>query len=210
MIPSLYARHPTIDPRRVKITTAPTIEPVTLAEAKLHCRVDDSSEDAKFTDWIQQARMQCEEIAQRSFITRTYTAYLDYWPYWTRFELPYPPLISLTSVKYYDRDGNAAVTFDPANYFVDTHSEPGRFALKWNSAWPGASLRELNGVEIIYTAGYGALATAVPTRYKEAMLLLIGHLYEHRESVIIDQGISVQVLPQGLYDMLYMDAGGFN
>jgi uncharacterized phiE125 gp8 family phage protein len=194
-----------IDPRRVKITTAPAAEPITTTEAKLHCRVDHATEDAIFTRLIEVARNQCEAISGRSFITRTYTAYLDNWPYMTRFELPYPPLASITSVKYYDDAGSSAVTFASSNYEVDTNSEPGRFALKSTASWPSTTLRELNGVEIIYTAGYGASADAVPDQYKQAMLLLIGHLYENRESVVIQQGVSLVQVPQAVEWLLLTD-----
>jgi uncharacterized phiE125 gp8 family phage protein len=199
-----------IDPRRVKITTAPAVEPITAAEAKLHCRVDHSTEDAIFTRLIETARIQCEDIARRAFITRTYTAYFDCWPYMTRFELPYPPLIGITSVKYYDDLGSAAVTVSASNYQVDTNSEPGRFALKSTASWPSTTLRELNGVEIIYTAGYGALAANVPARYKDAMFLLIAHYYEHREAVVVEQGVSLTELPMAVYDLLTADRGGWN
>jgi uncharacterized phiE125 gp8 family phage protein len=193
-----------IDPRRVKITTAPAAEPITATEAKLHCRVDHSTEDAIFTRLIETARIQCEQISGRSFITRTYTAYLDNWPYMTRFELPYPPLASITSVKYYDAAGSSAATFASSNYEVDTNSEPGRFALKSTATWPSVTLRELNGVEIIYTAGYG-VADAVPDQYKQAMLLLIGHLYENRESVVVQQGVSLVQVPQAVEWLLLTD-----
>lgn len=198
-----------IDPRRVKMTTAPAIEPLTNAEAKLHCRVDTTDEDAIFTRLIPLARRKCEDIAQRAFITRTYTALLDSWPYYTRFELPYPPLLTVTSVKYYDNAGGAAVTMSSGDYLLDINSEPGRFVLKNTATWPSGTLREINGVEIIYTAGYGATAASVPEEYRQAMLLVVGHLYEHREEVIIDQGITMAALPQGVYDLLMMDRGGW-
>jgi uncharacterized phiE125 gp8 family phage protein len=198
-----------IDPRRVKITTAPAIEPVTAAEAKLHCRIDASTEDSLIAFWIETARQQCEDISRRAFITRTYTAYLDCWPYMTRFELPYPPLLTIASVKYYDDLGSAAATYSSANYQVDAHSEPGRFSLKNTSTWPSTTLRDLNGVEIIYTAGYGSNATDVPDRYKAAILLLVAHYYEHRESVIVGQGVSLAQLPMGVNDLLMTDRGGW-
>lgn len=197
-----------IDPRRVKITTQPSIEPVTSTEAKLHCRIDASTEDSLIAFWIETARLQAEDISRRSFITRTYTAFLDAWPS-DIFELPYPPLLAVTSIKYYDDAGGAAVTFSSSNYQVDTHSEPGRVALKSAADWPSVTLRDINGVEIIYTAGYGSAATDVPDRYKAAMLLLIAHYYENRESVIVGQGVSVSQLPQGVYDLLMMDRGGW-
>lgn len=193
-----------IDPRRIKITTPPASEPVTATEAKLHCRVDHSTEDDLFARLIEVARIQCEDISGRAFITRTLTAYLDNWPYMTRFELPYPPLASITSVKYYDDQGGAAVTFDSANYQVDTNSEPGRFALKNTATWPSVDLREINGVEIIYTAGYGD-ADDVPARYKQAMLLMIGDMYENREGNVVQQGISTVNLERTINNLLLMD-----
>lgn len=196
-----------IDARRVKITTAPATEPVTATEAKLHCRVDASTEDAIFDRLIETARIQCEDIARRALITRTYTAKLDYWPYMTRFELPYPPLLAVTHIKYTDIDGNES-TFDSSNYIVDAYSEPGRVSLKSTSTWPSVTLQDINGVEIRWTAGYGAAAD-VPDRYKQAMLLLIAHLYEHREATVVEQGVSLSELPMAFYDLLLTDRGGF-
>lgn len=192
-----------IDPRRIKITTAPATEPVTETEAKLHCRVDHSTEDAIFTRLIEVARIQCENISGRAFVTRTYTAMLDRWP-GSCFELPYPPLASISSIKYYDDAGSAAATFNSANYYVDTNSEPGRVALISGADWPSTTLRDINGVEIIYTAGYGN-AAAVPDQYKQAMLLLIGHLYENRESVVVQQGVSMAQVPQAVEWLLMTD-----
>lgn len=192
-----------LDPRRIKITTAPTSEPVSVAEAKLHCRVDHSTEDDLFTRLIETARIQCEDISGRAFITRTLTAYLDYWPDYI-FELPYPPLATIESIKYYDDAGGAAATFASSNYQVDTTSEPGRVVLKSTANWPSTTLRDINGVEIIYTAGYG-VAADVPDRYKQAMLLLIGHLYENRESVVVQQGVSLVQVPQAVEYLLLTD-----
>lgn len=192
-----------LDPRRIKITTAPATEPVTATEAKLHCRVDHATEDDIFTRLIEVARIQCEQIAGRAFITRTYTALLDTWPA-HKFELPYPPLAGITSIKYYDNEGNPAATYSSGNYYVDTNSEPGRVALLNSAEWPSTTLRDINGVEIIYTAGYG-VAADVPDQYKQAMLLLIGHLYENRESVVVQQGVSLVQIPQAVEWLLMID-----
>lgn len=193
-----------IDARRIKVTTAPASEPVTASEAKLHCRVDHSTEDAIFTRLIEVARNQCEAISGRAFITRTYTAYLDRWPRHC-FELPYPPLATISSIKYYDDAGSAAVTVASSNYIVDANSEPGRVAFVSGYSLPSVTLREINGVEIIYTAGYGATADSVPDQYKQAMLLLIGHLYENRESVVIQQGVGLVQVPQAVEWLLLTD-----
>jgi uncharacterized phiE125 gp8 family phage protein len=44
--------------------------------------------------------------------------------------------------------------------------------------------RTLGGVAVEYTAGYGDTAADVPAPLRQAMLLMIGHWYEHREAVI--------------------------
>lgn len=194
---------------RVKITTAPSIEPVTAAEAKLQAHIDQTTEDSLVDYWITTARQWAEQISQRSFITRTFTAYMDCWP-WSVFELPYPPLLTVSSIKYYDDAGSAAATYSSSNYIVDAHSEPGRVALKTTADWPSVTLREINGVEIIYTAGYGTDASDVPAQYKAAMFLIVAHLFQHREGVVVEQGVSLAQLPMGVYDLLLTDRGGWN
>lgn len=197
-----------IDPRRIKITTQPVTEPVSVAEAKEQLHIDHDDEDAYVDALIVAARSYCEMVTQRSFVTRTYTAYMDCWPA-AKFTLPFPPLASVTSIKYYDDAGSPAATVSSSDYIVDAHSEPGRVALKSSAAWPTVNLREMNGVEVIYTAGYGN-AGAVPDLYKAAIKLLIGHLYENREAVTTAQGISVVTTPLGLEALLLADRGGWN
>lgn len=196
-----------IDASRIKVTTAPAIEPLTTAEVKLHLRIDHSEEDALIDRLIQTARQQCEDVSRRAFITRTLTAKLDCWPDCT-FELPFPPLLAVTSIKYTDISA-VQTTFSASNYIVDAHSEPGRIGLKWSSYWPSVTLQAINGIEIIYTAGYGAAATDVPDRYKAAILLLVAHLYENREAAVVGQGFSSQALPFGLDALLLTDRGGW-
>lgn len=187
-----------IDVLRVKITTPPVEEPVSLSEIKDQLRIDHDVEDALLNSMITAARIHCENIARRVFVTRTYTAYLDNWPYMTRFELPYPPLIGITSVKYYDNIDSPAFTFAASNYFVDAYSEPGRFVLKAASTWPimaaNTTLQEINGVELIYTAGYG-LADDVPETYKLAIRAYVGAFYENREQFVVQPGLSSVTIP---------------
>ena len=42
---------------------------------------------------------------------------------------------------------------------------------------------DANPVLVTYVAGYGAAASAVPQRAKQAILLLVGHWYRQREAV---------------------------
>ena len=86
------------------ILTAPTVEPVSLAEAKLHCRVDTTDEDALISALIVAAREYVEQVTGRALITRTYRA-MEY-ATGAAFELLYPPLQTLDSVETCDIYGD--------------------------------------------------------------------------------------------------------
>ena len=115
------------------------------------------------------------------------------------FKLPRPLLVSVSSIKYVDSGGTEQTLADSV-YDVDVYSEPGRVGLAFNQSWP-AIRGDINGVEVIYIAGYGA-ASAVPEGVKAAMKLLIGHLYEHRESV---SEINMAEVPMAVKSLLSMD-----
>ena len=176
---------------------------VTLAEAKLHCRVDHSLEDALFTRLLNVARRQCEQISGWAFTTRTLVSKMEQWPNDGCIELLYPPLQSITSIAYLDSIGGSH-TVSQSDYLVDIHSIPGRVLLKANVSWPGEPLQVGNPITITYVAGFGA-ASAVPEVYKQAMLLTVGHLYENREAVVVLQGVSAIQIPQAVEWLLLTD-----
>jgi hypothetical protein len=53
------------------------LEPVTLAEAKLHLRVDNAADDDLITALITTARKWCEDYTDRTFVESQYTMMLD-------------------------------------------------------------------------------------------------------------------------------------
>jgi len=167
----------------LKLITAPTVEPLTAAEAKAHCRVTISDDDTLIGNLITAARLYAEAVCRRAFIAQTCELYLDTWPKASAIEIPLPPLSSVTSVKYIDADGQET-TLASSAYIVDTVTEPGRVVLKEGQSWPGVTLRAVNGVIVRFVAG-GADAAAVPKHIKQALLLLIGHWYENRETIVV-------------------------
>ncbi len=172
----------------LKLVTPPATEPVTLVEAKVHLRVDAVSEDALITSLITAAREYAETVTWRALITQTWKFYCDDWPVGDEILLPNAPLQSVASVKYKDTAG-IQTTWGVSNYIVDTDSEPGRVVLGYGLSWPSVTLYPANPIEIEFTAGYG-VAAAVPASIKQAMLLLIGHLYENREATAAGQTIT--------------------
>ena len=165
---------------RYKITTAPTVEPITASEAKLHCRVTDSTDDAKFAELITAAREYADAVTGQAYASQTITAACDFFPVVNRIELPKGPATALTSVIYTDADGvETNITTDVA---LDDFSIKPAIVLKPDKSWPGDSLYSVNPIKIVYVAG------AAPSKHiKAAMLFLIGHWYENREEVVIGQ-----------------------
>jgi len=83
-------------------------------------------------------------------------------------------------ITYYDTDDTGA-DMDAGDYYVDVINNPGRIGLNWGESFPSTTLRPFNGVNIRFICGYGDTAATVPEEIKQAILLIIGHLYEHRE-----------------------------
>lgn len=165
---------------RTVITVAPTVEPVTLAEAKTHLRVDGDDENTYIESLITAAREWAEAHTRRAFINRTVRLSLDEFP--TEIKLPFGKTQSVTTFAYTDDDGAAATLTSGTHYTLDSDSEPARLVPYYNTDWP-ATYDVPNAIQITYVVGFGAAATAVPTSIKHAILLAVGHWYEHREMV---------------------------
>ena len=93
-------------------------------------------------------------------------------------ELPRSPVQSVTSIKSFS-DDNTETTLATSNYFVDTVREPARVVLRDGGTWP-TDLRNANGIEVLYIAGYGDTRATIPEPIRVAMLEYIAFLYEHR------------------------------
>ncbi len=160
------------------LNTPPAIEPVTLAQAKAHLKVDTSDDDALIAALVAAARARAEWHTGRALVTQGWTLHLDGWPADGNIEIPLPPLQAVTAVTTYARDDSAAV-MSSSLYTVDTASAPARLALKLGVP-PPTNLRGVNAIAVGFTAGYGDAADDVPPLLKAAILELIAFLYENR------------------------------
>lgn len=184
-------------------TVAPTYEPVSLTLAKLHCRVDHSADDDLFTGYlIPGAREHAEQELRRSIMAQTWRKTMDCFEE-DAILLPWPNLLSVTSVQYRDADGNWQ-TLDSSAYIVDTDSTPGRVLRPVGTMWP-ITHPERGSVKVTYVAGYAsgneaAQQAAVPASVKNWLLMRIGTAYEHRQEILA--GVSVSALPNRFVDGL--------
>lgn len=185
-------------------TVDPTADPVSLTEAKTHCRAlqDVHDEDALILSYIKAAAAMYETHTERSGLTQTWRWTLDDFPrcQYALDGITLPkaaPLQSVTSVKYYDSDGTQQ-TLSSSVYRVDTDSQPGRVVLKPDQSWPDVQSERGQAVEIVYVAGH-TNASLVPYEAKVGMYLLIDHLYENRSSVMVGVGIGAVEVPVGAW-----------
>lgn len=179
------------------LVTEPTVEPVSMAEAKAHCRIDHDTEDAYVGALIIAARQWVENVCGMALMTQTWDGWLDAFPT-DAIVIPKYPVASVTSITYHSSDLVTSTAVPTGNYQVDTKRRPPRIARKHGVSWPSATLRESSGVVVRFVAGYTAV-DSVPRDIKHAILLLIGQLYAHREpevtgSTIARVGFSVDAL----------------
>ena len=160
------------------LVTAPAVEPITLAEAKLHLRVDHDDEDDLITALIVAARRQAETFTRRALVEQTWRLTLDAFPA-APIRLPMGRVSTISHVKYVDGAG-AWQTWAADNYLADLDSVPARIVPAYGQSWPSAR-RQLASVEIRFVAGFGN-AAAVPADIKAAIKLALGDLYEERSA----------------------------
>lgn len=181
------------------VSTPPAVEPVTLAEAKAHLRIETSSDDTVITALIVAARQQLEEICNRAFVTQTLVKTMECWPACGCIRLPRPRAIAVTSVKYLDA-ALVLQTVDPANYVLTAGREPAEIWPVNGYCWPSPAVNNPNAVQVTWTAGYGPAAADVPELVKHAIKFLVAHWYENRETVNI--GNIVNDLPFALQSLI--------
>lgn len=168
----------------VVVVTPPADPLLGLDLVKQHLRVDGDGDDALIGAYIDAACAHIDgpggwlgrAIGVQTLELRTHCFG------WPGLALPYPPLISVESVKYIDSEG-AEQTADPGVYTYAADA----LRLTYNSTWPTSRL-EADAVRVRYVAGYAedataeTLVTAVPPAIRAALLLMVGDLYLNRET----------------------------
>ncbi len=156
-------------------TVDPVAEPVTLAEAKAHLRIDHGDDDDLLAGLVRAARQEVERSTGMALLAQSWRLVLDDWPQNGCVLVRIHPLREVQSITAFGSEGEGSV-IDPDTYQVDAVSRPARI----HFTAPVAPLRAMNGLEIDFTAGFGEAGTDVPDPLKRAILLLVAHWYEFR------------------------------
>ncbi len=195
---------------RLEFQELETKECITLAEAKLHCRIDSDAENDYVTSLITRARAHCENWIASSFLPQSWKVYYDLKdpcnfnrPY---ILLPHNKIMSVTEINSYNTESEATV-FSSSNYFLSGD----RVILKSSASWP-YGLREFDSLCVEFISGYGEvddeddITETVPSIAKQAMLELMLHWHENRAALYDSMNTAVPTfvanLPHGVLSKL--------
>jgi len=167
-------------------STTPS-EVITLAEARLHLRLDTEGsppshpDDSLVSALIIAARENAEQHTGLAIAESTYSLALDAFPS-DAINLFISPVQSITSVAYVDSDGTTQ-TLSSTKYMLDNYSLPAK--LYPLEPWPATKAKP-NAVIVTFVAGFTDGSPnnyPLPISIKQAMLLMIGTWYDNREAI---------------------------
>lgn len=182
----------------LRLITPPTVQPITLAELKVHCRVDSADLDGVLTGAIAGATDKAEGILGRALINQTWERVLDAFPAGNGgIALGRPPISAITQLQYVPSGSTSLTTLAPTEYVLD-NVQPDGWALP-STTWP-ATASLANAVRVRFTAGYGADGSSVPSAIRSWLFLTAGWLYRHAEAM--DASGKVVAIPDRFVDSL--------
>ena len=168
-----------------------TPEPISLEQAKEHLRVVYDDEDTYISGLIVAAREMAEGKLNRTIKQRVReSAFCD----WSNIVLRKPPFVSVESLSYIDTSGQEQYLDD---YAVRSRSEPARIALPYGFSAPSLQPND-EAIVVRYVAGYSE--GEVPQPIIQWMLLVIGTMYENRETM--SAGVNVTSIPEDFFKWL--------
>lgn len=162
------------------LVTAPTDTPISLDEAIDHLKAGGLGDDAFIEGCIDAAVSHLDGwsgILGRALFTQTWRQ--DFGGFSDKLRLPLTPVASITHVKYYDGD-NALQTLSSSVYQLFNDALGPYVGLAPDQEWPTTYDRP-EAVDVTFVCG--TAAALVPASIRAALLLMVGDLYAHRETL---------------------------
>jgi uncharacterized phiE125 gp8 family phage protein len=181
-----------------ELVTPASVQPVTLAEAKAHCRVDHGEDDARLNLAIDAATRHLDGyggILGRALLKQRWRQHLAFWPASRCIDLALAPvLVAGVVVTARLADGSSQV-LDPGSYrLLAAGSASPRLLFSVSTSLPGLA-SEPDAVAIEYDAGYGEVPAGVPGAIRAAILMMVGDLYRFTESAAPGTAVAVPMTP---------------
>lgn len=178
----------------IKLITAPTLTNVlSMAELRLHCRVDGTALDGPLAIAMAGAHALAEHYTQTSIGAQVIELAIDQFPCGA-IRLPQGPVTGVVNISYVDTVGDTQ-TLDSGAYMLDDFAVPAWIAPAVDTTWPDA-LATVNAVKVRYNVGANAVNPAV----KSALLLLVAHFLVNPSAVVPGQAMELPLGVRALLD----------
>jgi uncharacterized phiE125 gp8 family phage protein len=190
-----------------KVITAPTYEPISVADVAEYLRVDNVNADQSLISaLITAARQYLEQYLNRPIAMQTLEEALTGWANPIVLD---SSLQSVTTIKYLDVNG-AEQTLAANQYLVDTYAEPAQITPAYNVTFPDLYAVP-NNIKVRYVAGYTSGSSPntnpLPNPLRFAMMLVIGDLYANREAAVTGTTYTVNPTVQNLLQFYRLNMG---
>lgn len=143
-------------------------------------RVDDPTQTSEIGSLIKAAATKFQEHTGRQIGTAQYKMTMRCFPRCGRaIRIPKPPTVSVVSVGYYATAGvlTSITDYQVSKGEIFYHVEPAA-----SGYWPAVAAGLANGVEIVFTCGYGATRDTIDDDLIHSLKVLVAHWYETREA----------------------------
>ena len=167
---------------KLRLSSAPTLTPVSVAEAKVHLRIDSSftDDDTYIGTLIDVATLAAENYTNLALMEQTFVLDIDAFPDYFNLLKGTLRTLTINSITYKD-ENNSSQTLAASNYVADGSIKPARVYYTPDAYIP-STFEIPNAVNVNFTLGFTA-ASQVPAPIKQAILLMIGTYYETRQTV---------------------------
>lgn len=188
------------------LVTPPATTPVSLIEAKARLVVETVDDDALITGFINAAVDYLDGSGRpagtagnggvlqgRAIMTQTWRQDFDCFE--REMVLPRSPVQSITSVVWRAASDGTLSTIAAENYALKT-TDGGKSYVRFENVYSFPSgLYESGAIQVTFVAGETAASEAIKT----AILMIVGHWYEHREAVSEGSFAEVPLTAKALY-----------
>lgn len=163
------------------LVTGPQFNAVALDELAHFLRVEEDDDNPLLRSFLDFATDKAESITGRRLAQQTWR--LDLEKFESEIILPYPPLISVDSIIYYDSN-NVQTTLDTSYYEVTGISHIGKIKPNYGYTYP-STYPKTDAVQITFTCGYTG-AELIPEGIKNGIKSVVWQMYDTRGEKIDD------------------------
>lgn len=166
----------------VDLVTPPAAEPITLAQAKAHLRVESDYDDTQISGLITASREAVEAYTRRTLLHTVWEYRMDGCFPW-EIRLPRGPLRTTTglAITYVDDAGDTQTL--AADQYQVSLGNVGVIRPAYGLTWP-TTRSQMDAVAVQFTAGE-ASASLIPGALLTGLLMELGNRYAYRESVTV-------------------------